>query len=126
MRNKMDDGVRKVVLDGMEQVNKKATVLSEKFKDATIPDDVLYDELTKTCLEFTKYVAYMEKRAQSAQMLFWLSSLRTKAGVPKAAAVEATDEERAAAMRAVEMAEPVGPPPMPLTMPQTTTGGKKK
>jgi hypothetical protein len=114
----MEDSLRSVVVGTMESIVKRANTLSEKFKDATISDDTLYDELTKTCLELTKYISYMEHHARTTQLLFWFSSLKTKAGVQtKQVVEEATDEERAAAMRAVEMAEPVGPGPMPLTMP---------
>lgn len=110
----MDDGLRALIVTTMENASKRALALAEKFKDASLSDDTLYDELTKTCLELNKYVSYSEKRASQAQLLFWVNSLKTKTGVPKPQPADATDEEKAAMMRAIEMAEPTSTPPAPL------------
>ena len=113
----MDEGMRALVVSTMDNVIRRATALTEKYKDATIPDEKLYDELTRSCLAFGQYITYIDKRAGEIKIERLIAALRLKEPTAKQQPVEATDEERAAAMRAVEMQEPTGMPPMPLNMP---------
>lgn len=113
----MDERLRTAVVSTMELIIKSATALEELYKDATVPDDKLYDELTRRCLAFTQYTDYLKIRSSEIKLESLLASLRVKIAPAKQQPLDATDEERAAAMKAVEMQEPTGMPPMPLTMP---------
>jgi len=113
----MDERLREIVVSTMELIIKRANALEDLYKDATIPDEKLYDELTRSCLAFGQYITYIDKRAGEIKIERLIAALRLKEPTAKQQPVEATDEERAAAMRAVEMQEPTGMPPMPLNMP---------
>jgi len=113
----MDERLREIDVSTMELIIKRANALEDLYKDATIPDEKLYDELTRSCLAFGQYITYIDKRAGEIKIERLIAALRLKEPTAKQQPVEATDEERAAAMRAVEMQEPTGMPPMPLNMP---------